>query len=183
MAPGARGSSPRRFQKTCRLCGRTGSHAFRRAVDGTHECTTLTACRVRQRRQSGGRHEGRGRLARAHGADPAVGPPGIAYVVGAPSVEQDAVKATLQKLTALTVFVRAPSRRVLSALSTRNVKLIAVDAACLVTVGFRNELALRHRQPRLHSVPIVVYGDAGNAERALAFDDGVRRFQVDSLPV
>jgi PleD family two-component response regulator len=182
MAPADNGSSPRRFEKTCHLCGRTGSHAFRRTPDGTYECTTLTACRARQRRQSGARHEGRGRLARARAAIPAVGPPGIVYVVGPPGEERDEVRATLQELTRLTVLVRAPSRRVLAAFATWNVKLIAIDAACLVGVGFRNELALRHRQPRLHSVPIVVYGDPGNAERAVAFDEGVRPFQVDSLP-
>jgi hypothetical protein len=181
--PRPHGSSPRRFQKTCHRCGRTGSHAFRRTAEGTYECTTLTACRARQRRQSGARHEGRGRLARAHTADPAVGPPGIVYVIGAPGEERDEVEATLQELTNLTVVVRLPSRSVLAALATWNVKLIAIDAACLVAVGFRNELALRHRQPRLHAVPIVVYGGPAMADETLAFDDDIRLFEADSLPV
>jgi len=183
MAPPVGGTAPRRFQKTCHLCGRTGSHAFRRPADGTYECTTLTACRARQRRQSGARHEGRGRLARAHTADPAVGPPGIVYVVGPPGEERDEVQATLHELTNLAVVVRPPSRSVLAALATWNVKLIAIDAACLVAVGFRNELALRHRQPRLHSVPIVVYGDPAISDQALEFDEGVRPFEIGSLPV
>lgn len=105
------------------------------------------------------------------------------YLIGAPGEERDEVQATLQELTNLTVVVRPPSRSVLAALATWNVKLIAIDAACLVAVGFRNELALRHRQPRLHAVPIVVYGGPAMPDEALAFDDGIRLFEADSLPV
>lgn len=55
-------------------------------------------------------------------------------------------------------------RLTLAALGSRNVKLIAMDAACLGSVGLRNELSLRRRQPRLGRVPILVYGGASGEE-------------------
>lgn len=179
----SRSTSPRRVQKTCHLCSRTGSHAFRRTLEGLYECTTASACRARQRRRLGSRRDGRGRLARNRGADAAVGPPGIVFVIGPSGDDRDEITATLRELTGLTVVTGDPNRRVLSALSTWNVRLIAIDASCLVGVAFRNELTLRHRQPRMHAAPMVVYGDPLSVETALSVEAGAIAFEPDALPI
>ena len=61
--------------------------------------------------------------------------------------------------------------------------VIAVDASCLVAVGFRNELSVRHRQPRMHAAPMVVYGDPRSVERVLAVEAGASRFEPGALPI
>lgn len=142
--------------KVCNRCGRTGSHAFRRTSDGLYECTTTTACRARARRQSGARQAGRGRLPKQHG-QMAPGP-GVAYVIGPDSIERDLVARTMHEITGLAVAVGAPDRQTLTALGSRNVKLIAVAGECLEPIGFRNEFALRLRGSRLGGVPIFLYG-------------------------
>jgi hypothetical protein len=142
--------------KTCNRCGRTGSHAFRRTSDGLHECTTATACRARTRRLAGIRHDGRGRLPRQGSA--ASASPGVAYVIGTQSGARAAVEDTLRNETGLLLAVGEPNRSSLSALGSRNVRLIAVEARCLISVGFRNEFVLRCRQPRLAAVPVFVFG-------------------------
>ena len=176
-------ASPRRPKKTCHLCLRTGSHAFRRTVDGLYECTTASACRARQRRRLGSRRDGRGRLARNPSADAAAGPPGIVFVIGPAGDDRDEIARTLRELTGLMVLSGNPDRHVLSALSTWNVKLIAVEASCLVAVGFRNELTLRHRQPRMHAAPMVVYGDPLSVETALSVEAGAIAFEPGELPI
>jgi len=54
----------------------------------------------------------------------------------------------LREETGLTVVPGDQSRATLNALSTRNVRLIAVSAGSLNSIGFRNEFALRWHQPR-----------------------------------
>jgi hypothetical protein len=149
--------------KTCNRCGRIGSHAFRRIADGLFECTTTTACHARSRRNSGRRENGRGRLPRRHAPWDASGL-GIAYLIGPDSDVRDRVERTLRQATHLALVVGPADRLTLAALSSRNVKLIALDGTCLGSVGFRNELSLRRRQPRLGSVPILFYGGEPGAE-------------------
>lgn len=144
--------------KTCNRCGRIGSHAFRRIADGLFECTTVTACRARLRRSSGSRPDGRGRLPRRR-APWDRSALGVAYLIGPESAARDTIEGTLRQATDLALVVGPADRLTLAALGSRNVKLIALDGACLGGVGFRNELSLRRRQPRLGSVPILVYGD------------------------
>lgn len=152
--------------KVCHRCGRTGSHAFRRTADGLHECTTATACRVRARRQAGARQDGRGRLPTRRTL--AEAGPGVVYVIGEESPERELVTRTLREETGLPVVPGDHSRTTLNALSTRNVRLIAVSAGSLHSVGFRNEFALRWHQPRLGSVPVLVFGSAAATEAAAA---------------
>ena len=147
--PGAR-------PKTCHRCGRVGSHAFRRTSDGLFECTTATTCRVRARRQSGHRQDGRGRLP-GRSALAATGP-GIAYVIGEDGPERELVADVLREETGMPVVPGDRSKATLNALGSRSVRLIAVSAASLGVVGFRNEFALRCHQPRLGSVPVLVFG-------------------------
>jgi hypothetical protein len=149
--------------KTCNRCGRTGSHAFRRTQDGLYECTTTTACRARAIRNSGPRHDGRGRLPRATSFGVA---PGVAYVIGQDGPERELVASTLRDLGGLAVVAGAPSKATLTALASRNVKLIAADAGCLESLAFRNEFVLRCRQPKLSSVPVVLYGQDGQVSAA-----------------
>jgi len=104
-------------------------------------------------------------------------------VVGPVGDARDEVARTLRELTGLTVMAGNPDRHVLSALSTRNVKLIAVDASCLLAVGFRNELTLRHRQPRMQAAPMVVYGDPLTVEAALVVEEGAVPFEPHTLPI
>ncbi len=143
-------------RKTCNRCGRSGSHAFRRTPDGLFECTTTTACRARAIRNSGPRHDGRGRLPRSRGLVGSA--PGVAYVIGEDDTERELVASTLRDVTDLTVIAGAPSKATLTALASRNVKLIAAAAGCLESLAFRNEFVLRCRQPRLSNVPVVLYG-------------------------
>lgn len=150
-------TSPAVHVKTCNRCGRTGSHAFRSTPDGLYECTTVTACRARTRRNAGVRGEGRGRLPKQTGLSST--PPGVAYVIGHADAPRSLVEETLRDATTLAVAVGEPNRATLTALGSRNVKLIAVDARCLSRIGFRNEFSLRRRQPRLSSVPVFLYGD------------------------
>lgn len=145
-----------RAPKVCNRCGRTGSHAFRRTSDGLYECTTTTACRARARRQSGARQAGRGRLPKQHG-QMATGP-GVAYVIGPDSDERDLVARTLHEITGLAVATGPPGKQTLTALGSRNVKLIAVAGECLEPIGFRNEFGLRLRGSRLGAVPVFLYG-------------------------
>ena len=149
--------------KTCNRCGRTGSHAFRRTQDGLFECTTTTACRARAIRNSGPRHDGRGRLPRGTGLGVA---PGVAYVIGRDGPERELVASTLRDLGGLAVVAGAPSKATLTALASRNVKLIAADAGCLESLAFRNEFVLRCRQPKLSSVPVLLYGHDGQMRAA-----------------
>jgi hypothetical protein len=160
MASPVRG--PLACSKTCNRCGRIGSHAFRRIADGLFECTTATACYARSRRNSGQRQDGRGRLPRRQ-APWDGGGLGIAYLIGPHSEVRDSVERTLRQATDLALVVGPADRLTLAALGSRNVKLIALDGRCLGSVGFRNELSLRRRQPRLGSVPILVYGDKPGA--------------------
>lgn len=153
--------------KTCHRCGRRGSHAFRRTADGQWECTTATACRVRVRRQAGTRQDGRGRLPTRRSLNGSE--PGVAYVIGQAGPERDLVEGTLRQETGMAVAHGVASKATLSALGSRNVRLIAVSAGALESVGFRNEFALRCDQPRLGSVPVFVYG-AGPA-----VDEATRR--------
>jgi hypothetical protein len=168
--------------KTCSRCGRSGSHAFRRTGDGVFECSAAMACRAWSRRNAGLRQDGRGRLPRFRtGWDE--GGLGIAYVIGPEGKMRDSVGRTLRTVTEMAVVVAPADRPTLAALASRNVRLIAVDATCLTGVGFRNELSLRRRQPRLGSVPILVYGGRGGVELPDShrlFADGVRRV-VDRL--
>ena len=150
--------------KTCNRCGRTGSHAFRRTQDGLFECTTTTACRARAIRNSGPRHDGRGRLPRPRGLGVA---PGVAYVIGDDCAERDLVASTLRELSHLAVVAGEPSKATLAALASRNVKLIAADAGCLESLAFRNEFVLRCSQPKLSSVPVVLYGQEGQLRAAV----------------
>lgn len=148
--------------KTCHRCGRRGSHAFRRTADGQWECTTASACRVRARRQAGSRRNGRGRLPTRRSLNGSE--PGVAYVIGQAGPERDLVERTLREVTGMTVSGGVASKATLSALGSRTVRLIAVSAGALESVGFRNEFALRCHQPRLGSVPVFVYGDGTAAE-------------------
>ncbi len=150
-------SRPPGAPKVCSRCGRAGSHAFRKTSDGLYECTTTTACRSRARRQAGARQAGRGRLPKPRGQITGPGP-GVAYVVGAESPDRDLVAGTLREVTGLAVAVGAPTKQTLTSLGLRNVKLIAVSGECLQAIAFRNEFALRCRQPKLSSVPIFIYG-------------------------
>jgi hypothetical protein len=142
-----------------------GSHAFRRTSDALYECTTATACRVRARRRSGHRRDGRGRLPGRNAAAPTG--PGIAYVIGEDGPERALVADVLRQETGMPVVPGDGSKATLNALATRSVRLIAVSAASLGAVGFRNEFALRCHQPRLGSVPVLVFG-AGNEPAAVA---------------
>jgi hypothetical protein len=150
--------------KTCNRCGRRGSHAFRRTQDGLYECSTTTACRARAIRNSGPRHDGRGRLPRTRGLVGAA--PGVAYVIGEDGPERELVASTLRELSDLAVVAGAPSKATLAALASRNVKLIAAAAGCLESLAFRNEFVLRCRQPKLSSVPVVLYGQDGQVNAA-----------------
>ena len=150
--------------KTCNRCGRSGSHAFRRTPDGLYECTTATACRARARRSAGARADGRGRLPKQRGVS--IAGPGVAYVIGPLSPERDIIEATLRESTELAVASGQPTKATLSALGSRNVRLIVMADACLDSIGFRNELGLRLRQPRLSSVPLFVYGRTNGAAHA-----------------
>ena len=150
--------------KTCNRCGRTGSHAFRRTQDGLYECSTTTACRARAIRNSGPRHDGRGRLPRTRGLAGAA--PGVAYVIGEDDPERELVASTLRDLSDLAVVAGEPSKATLTALASRNVKLIAAAAGCLESLAFRNEFVLRCRQPKLSSVPVVLYGQDGQVNAA-----------------
>lgn len=150
--------------KTCSRCGRTGSHAFRRTQDGLFECTTTTACRARAIRNSGPRHDGRGRLPRARGLIGAA--PGVAYVIGEDESDREGLAAALREMTDLAVVSGVPSKATLIALGSRNVKLIAASASCLESLAFRNEFALRCRQPKLSSVPVLLFGPAGTVSAA-----------------
>jgi hypothetical protein len=152
--------------KTCHRCGRRGSHAFRRTADGLWECTTATACRVRARRQAGARQDGRGRLPTRRSLNGSE--PGVVYVIGHSGPERDLVERTLREELGMTVSGDVASKATLSALGSRNVRLIAVSAGALESVGFRNEFALRCHQPRLGSVPVLVYGVDPAAEAAAA---------------
>lgn len=171
-----------RFQKTCFRCGRTGSHAFRATPDGQFECTTATACRARVRHHKGTIPGGRGRLPRGRDSDSSTGFPGVVYVIGDPGEEREEVAATVRELTGLHLIEAQPNRRTLAALSAHNTKLLCIDAACLVSLGFRSELELRRRQPRLGAVPIVVYGGEGQDFPDLATLAGpVSTYSADML--
>jgi hypothetical protein len=181
--PTSSGTARRTRRKTCHRCGRTGSHAFRRTVDGVYECTTATACRARQRRNAGPRNDGRGRLARKRANGGASGLPAIAYVIGPPSSERDEVVRIVHERVGMAVLVGEADGATLAAISTRDVQLIAVHGACLVSVAFRNELRLRHAQPRLRSVPIMVYGAAPPPIGAEAFGQSIQPFAPGSPPL
>lgn len=155
-------ATPGTFEKQCNRCGRRGSHAFRRTPDGLYECTTVSACRARARRKAGARRDGRGRLPKLHGLSD--GTPGVAYVIGPRGSVRASIEETLRELTAFSLAVGEPNRRTLTALSSRNVKLIVIDVGCLSAVGFRNEFTLRRSQPRLSVVPVFVYGDRAAIE-------------------
>jgi hypothetical protein len=150
--------------KTCNRCGRTGSHAFRRTQDGLFECTTTTACRARAIRNSGPRHDGRGRLPRTRGLIGAA--PGVAYVIGEDGPDREQLASALREMTDLAVVAGVPSKATLTALGSRNVKLIAASASSLESLAFRNEFALRCRQPKLSSVPVVLFGSDGAVSAA-----------------
>lgn len=159
------GTAARINHKTCNRCGRTGSHAFRRTSDGLHECTTTTACRARARRLSGNRTYGRGRLPKQRPLTG--GAPGVAYVIGPDGAARSAMERSLREATGFTVAVGEASRTTLTALGSRNVKLIAIDADCLAPIGFRNEFSLRRRQPKMRAVPIVLFGRQPASQPAL----------------
>ena len=171
--PGAR-------PKTCHRCGRAGSHAFRRGVDGLYECTTATACRVRARRQSGARQDGRGRLPGRSSLAPAG--PGVAYVIGEDGPERQIVADVVRQETGMPVVPGDGSKATLSALGSRSVRLIAVSAASLGAVGFRNEFALRYHQPRLGNVPVLVFGTGTEPAMVAERLPGVVPIAVASLP-
>ncbi len=82
----------------------------------------------------------------------------MAYVVGPESPDRELVAQTLRGVTGLAVAIGAPTKQTLTSLGLRNVKLIAISGECLDAIGFRNEFALRCRQPKLSSVPIFLYG-------------------------
>jgi hypothetical protein len=82
----------------------------------------------------------------------------VAYVIGPQTATRDTVERTLRQGTGLAVMIGPADRLTLAALGSRTVKLIAMDSTCLGSVGFRNELSLRRRQPRLGRVPVLVYG-------------------------
>lgn len=65
----------------------------------------------------------------------------------------------LRDATGMSVVPGDRSKATLTALGSRNVRLIAVSAESLGSVGFRNEFALRRHQPKLGSVPVLVFGD------------------------
>jgi hypothetical protein len=157
------GIPPLTHSKTCDRCGRIGTHAFRVNADGLHECTSVGSCRTRSRRNAGLHQDGRGRLPR-YRAPWDGGGLGVAYVIGPECPARDTIERTLRRGTDLAVVISPADRLTLAALGSRNVKLIAMDAACLGSVGFRNELSLRRRQPRLGRVPILVYGGRSGAE-------------------
>jgi hypothetical protein len=163
--------------KTCHRCGRTGSHAFRRTTDGLFECTTATACRVRARRQAGARQDGRGRLPTRRSLTAAG--PGVAYVIGEAGPEREMVAEALRAATGMSVVPGDRSRATLRALASRNVRIIAVSATALTAVGFRNEFALRWHQPRLGSVPVLVFGDRPASSAAAASIPGVVPITID----
>lgn len=91
---------------------------------------------------------------------------GVAFVIGPDDDERALVAGSLGDLTDLVVVAGAPRKATLAALGSRDVRLIAVAAGSLDGVGFRNEFTLRCRQPRLSSVPILVYGRAAEVEGA-----------------
>jgi len=167
-------------QKVCHRCGRAGSHAFRRTADGLFECTTATACRVRARRQVGARQDGRGRLP-ARRSLGGTGP-GVAYVIGDDGPEREMVADALRRATGMSVLPVDRTKATLSALGSRNVRLIAVSAASLGAVGFRNEFALRLHQPRLGSVPVLVFGDAPASSAAARWMPGAVAIPIDGSP-
>jgi len=74
--------------------------------------------------------------------------------------------STLREVCDLAVVAGAPSKTTLAALASRNVKLIAAEAGCLESLAFRNEFVLRCRQPKLSSVPVVLYGPDGQVSAA-----------------
>jgi hypothetical protein len=90
----------------------------------------------------------------------------VVYVIGHSGPERDLVERTLREELGMTVSGDVASKATLSALGSRNVRLIAVSAGALESVGFRNEFALRCHQPRLGSVPVLVYGAGPAAEAA-----------------
>lgn len=163
--------------KTCQRCGRSGSHAFRRTPDGLYECTTTTACRARARRGIGSRQNGRGRPPRPGGLT-AVGP-GVAYVIGEDGPQRAGVEASLRAMTDLAVAAGPPNKVTLTSLGSRNVKVIAVAASCLGSIGFRNEFTLRRRQPRLRTAPLLLYGDRGEVEAVLQLVPGASLVGID----
>jgi len=166
--------------KTCNRCGRAGSHAFRRTADGLFECTTVTACRVRARRHVGARQDGRGRLParRSLGAAGL----GVAYVIGDDGPEREMIADALREATGMAVVPGDRTKATLSALGSRNVRLIAVSAASLGAIGFRNEFALRWHQPRLSSVPVLVFGDAPTSSAAAERMPGAVPVLIDGSP-
>jgi hypothetical protein len=115
---------------------------------------------------------GRGRLPNGRDRDASTGLPGVAYVIGAPSPERDEVVETFRRVMGSVVVQGKADRRTLAALAARNTKLIGIDAACLVSLGFRSELMLRRRQRRLGAVPIIVYGGSAADFPGLATDAG-----------
>jgi hypothetical protein len=90
----------------------------------------------------------------------------VAYVIGEDNPERELVASTLRDLSDLAVVAGDPSKATLAALASRNVKLIAAAAGCLESLAFRNEFVLRCRQPKLSSVPIVLYGQDGQVSTA-----------------
>jgi hypothetical protein len=96
----------------------------------------------------------------------------VAYVIGPPSAERDRVVEAFRQVLSSVVVQGKADRRALTALAARNTKLIGIDAACLVPLGFRSELMLRRRQRRLGAVPIVVYGGKAADFPGLATDAG-----------
>jgi hypothetical protein len=163
--------------KVCHRCGRTGSHAFRSTADGRFECTTATACRVRARREAGTRQDGRGRLPARRSLTEAG--PGVAYVIGEAGAERELMAEAMRAATGMSVIARDGSKATLHALTTRQVKLIAISAASLEAVGFRNEFGLRWHQPRLGSVPVFVFGDLPASTAAAELMPGVIPIRVD----
>jgi len=83
---------------------------------------------------------------------------GVAYVIGRDGALRELVEGTLRHETRYSVAVAQPTRSTLVSLGLRNVQLIAVEASCLASVGFRNEFSLRRREAQLRSVPVIVYG-------------------------
>jgi hypothetical protein len=83
----------------------------------------------------------------------------VAYVIGEPGPEREMVAEALREATGISVVPGDRSKGTLNALGSRNVRLIAVSAASLGSVGFRNEFALRRHQPKLSAVPVFVFGE------------------------
>ena len=92
--------------------------------------------------------------------------PGVAYVIGEDGPDRERLAAALREMTDLAVVAGVPSKATLTALGSRNVKLIAASASCLESLAFRNEFALRCRQPKLSSVPVLLFGSDGAVSAA-----------------